>query len=274
VWIEKGEIVLSFRDGLSGFSEAEKYDTISNMDMLKHPFEPIYDAHSRLLILGTFPSPKSRASRFYYAHPQNRFWATLAAVLGEAPPAPDAAARTAFLLKNHIALWDVLHACEIEGASDGSIRNPVPNLFRPLLAASEIAAIFTTGKKATGLFNALCAAEAGMEAVYLPSTSPANRAYQQKPAFMAQWLRVRTALDARARTDAASPASPPRQRREAALLGQHLMDSERYLKIDQAVRDKADTERDQGIEESVRRDAAEKKHDDDLTQGMHDGDQE
>lgn len=166
------------------------------MTMLKHPFDPIYDARSGVLILGTFPSPKSRALRFYYAHPQNCFWATLAAVLGEEAPASDAASKTAFLLRNRVAVWDVLHACEIEGASDGSIRNPVPNSFRPLLAASRIAAIFTTGKKATALFNTLCAAEAGMEAVYLPSTSPANRAYQQKPVFMAQWLRVRAALDA------------------------------------------------------------------------------
>jgi hypoxanthine-DNA glycosylase len=164
--------------------------------MLEHPFEPIYDARSRILILGTFPSPKSRESRFYYAHPQNCFWTTLALVLGADAPAPDAASRTAFLLKHRVAVWDVLHACEIDGASDNSIRNPVPNLFRPLLAASGIAAIFTTGRKATDLFNALCAAEAGMDAVYLPSTSPANRAYQQKPAFMTQWLRVRAALDA------------------------------------------------------------------------------
>ncbi|MDR2133330.1 MAG: DNA-deoxyinosine glycosylase [Clostridiales Family XIII bacterium] len=163
---------------------------------LVHPLNPIYDARSRVLILGTFPSPKSREARFYYAHPQNSFWATLAAVLGEESPAPDAASKTAFLLARRVAVWDVLHACEIKGASDAEIRNPVPNLFRPILAASEIAAIFTTGKKATELFNALCAEEAGMETVYLPSTSPANRAYQKRPEFMAQWLRVREALDA------------------------------------------------------------------------------
>jgi hypoxanthine-DNA glycosylase len=168
-----------------------------SMSILKHPFDPVYDARSRVLILGTFPSPKSRETRFYYGHPQNCFWATLASVLGEESPASDIASKIAFLLKNHVAVWDVLHACEIKGASDNSIRNPVPNRFRPLLAASEITAVFTTGKKATDLFNALCAAEAGMNAVYLPSTGPANRAYQKKPAFMAQWLRVREALDAR-----------------------------------------------------------------------------
>jgi hypoxanthine-DNA glycosylase len=171
------------------------------MAMLIHPFDPVYDARSRILILGTFPSPKSRDARFYYAHPQNRFWATLAFVLGEEIPAPDITAKITFLLKNRVAVWDVLHACDIEGAADNSIRNPVPNLFRPLLAASEITAIFTTGRKATDLFNALCAAEAGMNAVCLPSTSPANRACQKKPCFTKQWLRVRDALDAQTQED-------------------------------------------------------------------------
>jgi hypoxanthine-DNA glycosylase len=162
--------------------------------MIEHPFDPVYDARSKVLILGTFPSPKSREAKFYYAHPQNCFWATLASVLDDEEPAPDPASKTAFLLKNRVAVWDVLHACEIEGALDDSIRNPVPNAFRPLLSASEIATIFTTGRKATDLFNALCSAEAGMSAVYLPSTSPANRAYQKRPAFMAAWMRVREAL--------------------------------------------------------------------------------
>jgi hypoxanthine-DNA glycosylase len=167
---------------------------IIRLSMMEHPFDPVYDAHSRVLILGTFPSPKSREARFYYGHPQNCFWATLALVLGEGEPASDVASKTAFLLKNRIAVWDVLHACEIKGASDAGIRNPVPNAFRPLLEASEIVAIFTTGRKATDLFNALCGAETGMTAVYLPSTSPANRACQKKPAFMAEWMRVREAL--------------------------------------------------------------------------------
>jgi hypoxanthine-DNA glycosylase len=167
------------------------------METIKHPFEPIYDARSRVLILGTFPSPKSRDARFYYGHPQNCFWTTLAFVLGEAPPAADSASKITFLLKNRVAVWDVLHSCTIEGASDSSIRNPVPNRFRPLLAASEIMTIFTTGKKATRLFNALCSAEAGTDAVYLPSTSPANRAYHKRPEFAEQWLRIREALDLR-----------------------------------------------------------------------------
>jgi hypoxanthine-DNA glycosylase len=164
------------------------------MNILVHPLEPISDARSKILILGTFPSPKSREARFFYAHPQNCFWTVLAFVLGEEAPSPDPASKTAFLLRNRVALWDVIHSCAIEGASDSSIRNPVFNKFRPLIEASEITTIFTTGKKATQLFNEHCSDEAGMQAVYLPSTSPANRAYQSRPAFTEHWMRVHEAL--------------------------------------------------------------------------------
>ncbi|MDR0904995.1 MAG: DNA-deoxyinosine glycosylase [Oscillospiraceae bacterium] len=165
------------------------------MALLTHPFEPVFDARSRVLILGTFPSPRSRAAGFYYGNPQNVFWKTLAEVLGETEPEADIAARKEFLLRNHVAVWDVLRSCEIDGADDNSIRNHAPNLFRPLLAASEIRAVFTTGKKATELFNALAAGEAGMAAAYLPSTSPANRARQRAPEYFEMWRAVRAALD-------------------------------------------------------------------------------
>jgi hypoxanthine-DNA glycosylase len=164
------------------------------MNIIEHPLAPIWNARAKVLLLGTFPSPRSRAERFYYAHPQNCFWSTLAFVLGASPPAPDPASKTAFLLQNRVALWDVIHACAIEGAADSAIRDPVFNTFRPLIEASEITAIFTTGKKATQLFNTHCSGEAGMNAVYLPSTSPANRACQSKPAFLEHWTRVGDAL--------------------------------------------------------------------------------
>jgi hypoxanthine-DNA glycosylase len=164
------------------------------LSKIVHPWDPICDEHSRILILGSIPSPKSRENGFYYGHPQNIFWQTLADVLGEPTPASDPASKTAFLLHSRVAIWDVLHACEIDGASDMSIRNPVPNRFRPLLDKTNIAAIFTTGKKATELFNRLCAEEAGMNAIYLPSTSPANRATQATPAFLAQWAQVKNYL--------------------------------------------------------------------------------
>ena len=140
------------------------------------------------------PSPKSVEFGFYYGNPQNCFWRTLARALEIKEPPADRASREAFLLRYGIALWDVLYSCEIEGAADESIKNPVVNKFAPLLAETRISAIFTTGKAATALFNEYCAAEAGMRAVYLPSTSPANRAAQSRPAFMEQWTRVARVL--------------------------------------------------------------------------------
>lgn len=160
-----------------------------------HPWEPLYNVGSRVLILGTIPSPKSREMGFYYGHPQNIFWRTLAAVLDKPEPPYDVRARREFALENRIALWDVLRASEISGASDMSIRNPVPNQFSEIIKNSDIRSIFTTGKKATELFNSLCAEESGVSAIYLPSTSPANRAFQAKPEFMALWRQVAGALN-------------------------------------------------------------------------------
>ena len=159
-----------------------------------HPWPPVYDGQSKILILGTMPSPKSREYGGYYGNPQNCFWATLARALSLEEPAPDMPRRTEFLLKNRIALWDVLRSCEIDGAADGSITAPVANRFAPLLAKTQIYRIFTTGRVATDLFNALCRAEAGVAAEYLPSTSPANRAAQSRPAFMERWGIVAEAL--------------------------------------------------------------------------------
>jgi len=150
----------------------------------------VVDDACRVLVLGTFPSPASRAFGFYYGHPQNIFWRVLADVLDVPPPASTPEARREFLLNHHIACWDVLHACTIVGASDASIRDPVPNRFSPMLASTKIRTIFTNGRTATDLFNDLCAAEAGQSAIYLPSTSPANRARQSSPAFREAWQQV------------------------------------------------------------------------------------
>ncbi|MDR0852547.1 MAG: DNA-deoxyinosine glycosylase [Clostridiales Family XIII bacterium] len=160
-------------------------------EIITHPWEPIYDSESRILILGSIPSPKSREVGFYFGHPQNLFWTALAEALDVPTPAPDSESKRKFLLENHIALWDVLHSCEIEGASDISIRNPVPNKFRPLIEKTNIKAIFTTGKKATALFERYCTEESGMSPIYLPSTSPANRAMQCKPEFRKAWSQIR-----------------------------------------------------------------------------------
>ena len=138
-----------------------------------HEFEPVFDASSRVLMLGTMPSPKSREAGFYYGHPRNRFWRVLADVCGEEIPAAKED-KIAFALRNHIAVWDVLAGCEIRGADDSSIRNPVPNDMARILGHADIKAIFATGTKAPRLYKRYCYPKTGIEAVCLPSTSPAN----------------------------------------------------------------------------------------------------
>ena len=143
------------------------------IERVLHPLEPVSDAGSRVLLLGTMPSPKSREAGFYYAHPQNRFWRVLAALWGEETPA-GTQERLAFARRHHIALWDVLRACSIEGADDGSIRQPEINDLRRVLDRADIRAIFTTGTKAAALYRRYCLPVTGRPAIPLPSTSPAN----------------------------------------------------------------------------------------------------
>lgn len=132
---------------------------------------PLFDGESRVLILGTMPSPKSREAAFYYAHPQNRFWRVLAEILGEGWP-PAAEERAALCHRRHIALWDVLASCEIEGAADSTIRDPEPNDIAGLLKRAPIRAVFTTGVTAAKLYQKLLPDLP--RAIPLPSTSPAN----------------------------------------------------------------------------------------------------
>ena len=143
------------------------------MEHIIHSIEPVFDAESRVLILGTMPSPKSREVQFYYGHPQNRFWRVLAAVLGEEVP-QSVPEKKAMLLRHRIALWDVLAECEITGASDSSIRNPVANDLSVVLDHAPVQAVFTTGATAWKLYTRLQKPHTGIEAVRLPSTSPAN----------------------------------------------------------------------------------------------------
>ena len=140
-----------------------------------HAFPPVYDSRSRLLVLGTMPSPQSIRHGFYYSHPQNRFWPLLSALFSEPLPTTPAE-KAAMALRHGIALWDVLASCEIRGASDASIRQPVANDFVPLLRQAPIEKICTTGKTAWRLFQQHVQPTIGREAVYLPSTSPANQA--------------------------------------------------------------------------------------------------
>lgn len=144
-----------------------------NAQQVIHPLAPVFDAHSRVLILGTMPSPKSRETGFYYGHPQNRFWRVMAELLDEPFPA-SREERLALALRRHFALWDVLATCVIRGADDGSIREPEANDLSAVLSAAPIEAIFTTGTKAAALYRKLCLPKTGMEAIALPSTSAAN----------------------------------------------------------------------------------------------------
>lgn len=142
-----------------------------------HPIPPFYDASSRILVLGSFPSVKSRESGFFYGHPQNRFW-KLMALLFQEPAVPKSVEEKAALLKkHHIAAWDSIHACDIEGSSDSSIRNVEPNDFREILAAADIRQIFANGRKSHEIYTKYCLPLTGREAVCLPSTSPANAAW-------------------------------------------------------------------------------------------------
>jgi TDG/mug DNA glycosylase family protein len=140
---------------------------------MKHPFDPIYDQDSKLLILGSFPSVRSRETGFYYGHPQNRFWKVISTILEDEVPVSNQQKKD-FLLRHHIALWDVLASCEITGSSDASIKNAIPNDFTPLIKNSQIKTIITNGNTAFTLFDRFIRLDASMTLIRLPSTSAAN----------------------------------------------------------------------------------------------------
>ncbi len=141
----------------------------------EHIFAPVYSPTSKVLILGTIASVKSLENKFYYSHPQNLFWPILAELFASPlPKSPEEKAQ--LLLENDVAIWDVLASCEITGSSDASIKNPVANDIASVVNAAQIKKIFTTGKAADKYYEQLCYDKVGLQATYLPSTSPANRA--------------------------------------------------------------------------------------------------
>lgn len=143
---------------------------------LTHTIPPTYDENSRVLVLGSFPSPKSREGQYNYGHPQNRFWRVLATLAGEELPQNNEEKRD-LCLRHGIALWDVIAECDIEGASDASIRNARPNKLSLITRTAPIEAVYCTGAKAFELYRRLgCEQECGLPAKRLPSTSPANAA--------------------------------------------------------------------------------------------------
>mgnify|MGYP002860734849 CR=1 FL=1 len=164
------------------------------IETIIHPLPPVWNTESRVLLLGTMPSPASREAGFFYMHPQNRFWRVLPAVFGEtllyandgtpisANRTPDRNAaipeRRDFLFRHRIALWDVLSSCDIHGAADATIRNAVPNDFCKIFESTKIRRVFCTGKTAFALWQKHCAAryenEFEVTSECLPNTSPAN----------------------------------------------------------------------------------------------------
>ena len=145
------------------------------MNALEHPFDPVWDADCRLLILGTFPSVKSRENCFYYGHPQNRFWRVLGAVYHESAP-ETVGEKRAFLLRHHIALWDVIAQCEITGSADSSIRQALPNDLPGLMAKCPIERILLNGKTAEKIYLKYWK-DLDVPYAVLPSTSPANASW-------------------------------------------------------------------------------------------------
>lgn len=148
-------------------------------EVIIHTIPPVYDENSRILILGSFPSVRSREAEFFYAHPQNRFYRVLAALFEEEVP-KSTEQRRAFLIRRRIAVWDVIRSCEIVGSSDASIRCLEANDIRPILEKANIERIFVNGKTAEKLYNKHIEPAIGIGAAALPSTSPANAAWSME----------------------------------------------------------------------------------------------
>lgn len=157
--------------------------------MVVHPIPPVYNELSRVLILGSFPSVKSRENRFFYGHPQNRFWKVLAGVYERAVP-QTIEEKKVLLLECGIALWDVIASCEIEGSADSTIKHAVPNDVGQILEAADIERIFVNGKTAEKYYNRYLRDHLGREAICLPSTSPANAAWNLER-LIEQWKQIR-----------------------------------------------------------------------------------
>ena len=154
---------------------------------LAHPFEPVFDSRSRVLVLGSFPSVASRSSGFFYGHPQNRFWRVMARVFGTEVPVSVEEKRD-FLLRSRVALWDVAASCEVQGSSDASIRGAGPTDLPRIFSTAQIVRVFLNGKKAATLYKKFFGGS-GIAWECLPSTSPANAAWTFDH-LVEEWERV------------------------------------------------------------------------------------
>lgn len=148
---------------------------------IKHTFEPVYQENSTILILGSFPSVKSRENGFYYGHPQNRFWKVMGGILEKDKNILDGATtekKIEYLKKHKVAIWDVIDECDIKGSSDSSIKNVIPSDIRRIICSTNVKKIYVNGKTAKRLYDKYCLENTKMEAEVLPSTSPANAVYR------------------------------------------------------------------------------------------------
>lgn len=159
---------------------------------VSHDFEPVFDENSKVLILGTFPSVKSRENQFYYGHPQNRFWKVIAG-LTESEVPQTIEEKKKLLLEHGIAIWDVIESCDIIGSSDSSIKNVVPADIERVVANSKIQNIYANGGTAKKLYEKYSQKKTGREIIGLPSTSPANAAYSLER-LLEYWQEVKKGL--------------------------------------------------------------------------------
>lgn len=158
-----------------------------------HPIQPLFDVNSAVLVLGSFPSQKSRESNFFYGHPQNRFWRVMSSILSERLP-ENVDDKKNMLLKHNIAVWDVIASCDIKGSSDSSITNVVPNDIENILLHTNIKDIFVNGKTAYKLYRKYTEPKIHINAVCLPSTSPANAAWSEKR-LIEKWRAISECLE-------------------------------------------------------------------------------
>ncbi|MBQ1475128.1 MAG: DNA-deoxyinosine glycosylase [Ruminococcus sp.] len=158
-------------------------------ESIVHPIPPLYDENCKILILGSFPSVKSREAMFFYGHPQNRFWKLMAALFEEAYP-QTIEEKKALVLKHHIAMWDTIRSCTITGSSDSSIKDVVPNDLSVILDNSRVERIFCNGATSYRLYMKYIYPTTGVKAVKLPSTSPANAAFNLER-LLTEWSMIK-----------------------------------------------------------------------------------
>lgn len=161
---------------------------MKELTKITHPIPPLFDENSKILILGSFPSVKSREQAFFYGHPQNRFWKVISSAFNATEP-KTVNEKKQFLLSHNIALWDVIASCEIHGSADSSIKNAVANDLSVILSRAKIEKILVNGKTAEKYYNKYIKNQIGVDAICLPSTSPANAAWSL-PRLICEWERL------------------------------------------------------------------------------------